>query len=773
MANLDSSWQASVIKLAHAGNSRAIAFWINHYLVPQGICAQVVTESAGHLQIRVVCRQVPNRERLVRFICHRLCKLNSEVIRQVRITAQVVGSSAVLWEQSARIIPPTERRTAPTSLEPEVEAIPANQTAPVNQPAKVYAFAHAHPTAHPTVTPADRVGSTVAHAHPTASPIASPEAAAPVIISPNQPTAPPAVPSPVRTPSSRAKAVKPKKAQSKGVSPKAGSRAARSGRSLSFSQQSLSQQSLSQQWRQISRWRPDFQQLLRQLQTQTLETTDRSMQWFASQKSSTRAVMLGGSAVAAFLIGCSFELVGYYADSGTLQQSKATLTGLLRSVPVPSGSIKTAADRTTIIRQPVLNPDDPTISLVFSNNAALTRLSPGQLARQLDTATSTESSPPLVTRIETFRLADMLITNLSDPLGAGLAQPGVGQAAVKSLEADALVSDPFSAVSSTAETGASSESEWTEAAGPDPNAEATQAEDSVDQASEADQAETTAKKAAPLRLQELLANGIDVVNVADSSLTPGSESSALSTDSLTLLQQKQIYPIGAGQNLAEARGPRIFEVKGKRIAYLGYSDSSPRAVSATTAGVNIGVNRQMEEDIKAIRDQVDWIVVNFNWNRELRAYPEDWQVSLTHAAIDHGADLVVGYHPKTTQGAEIYSGRAIVYSLGSLVEEYSDLPAGDYDTAALKVSLKDHMMQLELLPIQVRRGEATVAKGELGTTLLQYLEQASSLFDQPLRSPTSLNSQIRLSLPAAPDAEMPTDPFISYPEPGLGPDPQP
>lgn len=758
MANLDSSWQASVIKLAHAGNARAIAFWINHYLVPQGICAQVVTESAGHLQIRVVCRQVPNRERLVRFICHRLCKLNSEVIRQVRITAQVVGASAVLWEQSARIIPPTERRTAPTSLEPEVETIPASQPVPVNQPAKVYAFASAQ------VTSDDRVGSAVAHAHPTASLIASPEAAAPVIISPNQPTAPPAAPSPVRTPVSRAKAVKPKKAQSKGVAPKTGSRAAQSGRSLS----------LSQQWRQISQWRPDFQQQLRQLRTQTLETTDRSMQWFASQKSSTRAVMLGGSAVAAFLIGCSFELVGYYADSGTLQQSKATLTGLLRSVPVPSGSIKTAADRTTIIRQPVLNPDDPTISLVFSNNAALTRLSPGQLARQLDTATSTESSPPLVTRIETFRLADMLITNLSDPLGVGLAKPGVGQAAVKSLEADALVSDPFSAVSSTTETGASSESEWTEAAGPELEAEATQASgDSVDQVSETDQAETTAKKAAPLRLQELLANGIDVVNVADSSLTTGSESSALSTDSLTLLQQKQIYPIGAGQNLAEARGPRIFEVKGKRIAYLGYSDSSPQAVSTTTAGVNIGVNRQMEEDIKAIRDQVDWIVVNFNWNRELRAYPEDWQVSLTHAAIDHGADLVVGYHPKTTQGAEIYSGRAIVYSLGSLVEEYSDLPAGDYDTAALKVSLNDHMMELELLPIQVRRGEATVAKGELGTTLLQYLEQASSLFDQPLRSPTSLNSQIRLSLPAAPDAEMPTDPFISYPEPGLGPDPQP
>ncbi|MCU0525952.1 MAG: CapA family protein [Elainella sp. Prado103] len=791
MANLDSSWQASVIKLAHAGNSQAIAFWLNHYLVPQGVCAQVVVEPTGNLHIRIVCRQAPDRERLVRFICHRLCKLNSEVIRQVRITAQMVGSPSVLWEQSARIIPPAERQTAAPSRD-SIGSIKDSVSEVKLQAQTVYAFAgNGSGTSRADQSRADQLSqpgfeqprtaqrSTVAGANSThlANSTAHPTPSKTNHI-------PVAIPAALSSTAVQSKVVRSKsasKSKKKAVrSPVPPAQFKRSP-SLSRSAQLDRGINLKQQWQNRSQWGSNLQAWTAQTRSQALESADRSIQWFASQTSSTRAIMLGGAAVAAFLIGCSFELVGYYADSGTLQQSKATLTGLLRSVPVPSGSVKTAIDRSTIIRQPVLNPEDPTISLVFTHQAALTRLKPGQVLPPA----STDHITPLVTRIETFRLSDMLVTNLSDPLATSSPQSASGRVDQVAAKQSDLVADPFSAVSSTAEPGADDPSTWTDPSEPpidpgDPdNPDDPDTNSALTEGSESE-SETATKKAAPLRLQELLANGIDVVNLSDSSIPAGTaipetanSTSSSTPDAFSLLQHNQIHPIGAGANLAEARRPVIFEVKGKRIAYLGYSDSSPQAASETRAGVNIGVNPQMEADIKAIRDQVDWIVVNFNWNRALRAYPEDWQVSLTHAAIDHGADLVVGYHPITTQGSEIYNGRAIVYSLGSAVEEYSKLAAGDYDTAALKVTLKDHIMELEFLPIQVRRGQAEVAKGELGSTLLQYLEQASSLFDQPLRSPTSLNAQIRLSLPAAPDTEMPTDPFISYPEPALGPEPQP
>ncbi len=731
MANADSSWETSVVKLAQAGNSRAIAFWMNRYLVPQGICAQVATEATGYLQVRIVCRQVPDSDRIVRFICHRLCKLDSDMIRQVHITAQLVGSPAILWEKSARILPPSERQASQKQSNGN----------------NLYPF--------------------------------------PQIPDSAEPSAPVVVPIPEST---AAQPVQPSQSVKGKGRPVASLSAKKSSRKRQFPAKSASVKStLAKSAQTLPKrsalfspsWQTDWQHRFSHLRTASLDLTDRSLHWFTHQKPATRAFMLGGSAVAAFLIGCSFELVGYYADPSAFSQSKATLTGILRSVPVPSGSVKTAADRVSIIRQPVLNPEDPSISLVFSNRATLTRLSPSQLT--LPPATDQSAPAPLVTNIETYRLSDMLITNLDNPLSltpavgkketkAGLGSVGESddsetRSAAATDSSDTAATDTAAGdVEARPAEGESSGESSTAATPSEETGEETAASDFSDDSSEKSDAE---KKAMPLMPQELLANGVDVVNIANDAVMADGASQL--TDTLSLLQQNNIHAVGAGQTLADARRPQVFEVKGKRIAYLGYSDSSPHAVGETSAGVNVGVSQQMAEDIKAIRDQVDWIVVNFDWNRELRAYPEDWQVSLAHAAIDQGADLVVGYHPTVTQGGEIYNGRAIVYSLGDSIDEYNSKQNGDYDVASLKVTLKDHMMELEFLPIQVRRGQAEVAKGDLGTKILQYVEQASSLFDHPLRSPTSLNSQLRLSLPSAPDTEMPTDPFISYPESPIGP----
>lgn len=488
--------------------------------------------------------------------------------------------------------------------------------------------------------------------------------------------------------------------------------------------------------------------------TASLDLTDRSLRWFIDQKPATRVLVLSGSAVAAFLIGCGFELSSKYVNP-SLQTSKAALTGALRSM-VPSGSVQTAAsDRIAIIRQPVSNPDDPTVQLVFTNSADLTRLPATQRRQNL------RANIPLVTPIEAYRQADMTIANLNHSITSPPA-PKPSPAPDSTQEAEHWDEEAPKLTALPEETDSSRT-----VSGNDHEADKM---DFIDQEAEPEEVDVAAEDTQPeqaLTPQELVANGVDLVNLASSSVMPDGVSQL--NDSINLLRQGNIYAIGAGESLPEARRPQVFDVKGQRIAYLGYTDSSPRAANGVTPGVNVSVLRQMQDDIKAIRDQVGWVVVSFNWNRELRAYPEDWQIQLAHAAIDAGADLVVGYHPTMSQGAEIYSGRAIVYSLGASIDEYSEKPVGNYEAAALQVTLKDHVMELKFLPIQVKRGLAELAQGPTATKILDYLKQASSLFDQPMQSPTSLNSQIRLTLPAAPDSSMPTEPFISYPTPSPAP----
>lgn len=268
------------------------------------------------------------------------------------------------------------------------------------------------------------------------------------------------------------------------------------------------------------------------------------------------------------------------------------------------------------------------------------------------------------------------------------------------------------------------------------------------------------------------------VSLVNLSAPPASESDAAALqDTLEMLQQSGMHPVGAGLNAREARMPDIVEVRGKRIAYLGYADGRSPQNSGDSADVS-ALEEQVAEDIRAIRDKVDWVVVNYHWTEDIASYPEPWQMSLARSAIDQGADLVVGYHPNVLQGAEIYRGRAIAYSLGNFIfEDQVPSDRSDYDSAVLKVSLNNDQMRLEFLPVEVQGQQAAIATGKRAEEIRTYLTQASALFEKPLQTPIILDRQATGATPSTqpenPDVSEPTAPtaqptdadsFITYPE---------
>ena len=71
------------------------------------------------------------------------------------------------------------------------------------------------------------------------------------------------------------------------------------------------------------------------------------------------------------------------------------------------------------------------------------------------------------------------------------------------------------------------------------------------------------------------------------------------------------------------------------------------------------------EDIAALRQEVDVVVLAFHSGViRLPRVVSDYQVAVAHAAIDAGADLVVGHAPHIPKAIEVYKGKAIFYSLG-------------------------------------------------------------------------------------------------------------
>lgn len=135
------------------------------------------------------------------------------------------------------------------------------------------------------------------------------------------------------------------------------------------------------------------------------------------------------------------------------------------------------------------------------------------------------------------------------------------------------------------------------------------------------------------------------------------------------LDQAGIPHFGAGRDLAAAHAARVLERHGLRIALLGYYESRPRALraGADSPGVAWAEDERVVADIRDARKRhrADLVIPVLHWGWEYYTEPNERQRALAREMIDAGADLVVGGHPHVVQGAEIYRGRPIVYSLGN------------------------------------------------------------------------------------------------------------
>lgn len=166
-------------------------------------------------------------------------------------------------------------------------------------------------------------------------------------------------------------------------------------------------------------------------------------------------------------------------------------------------------------------------------------------------------------------------------------------------------------------------------------------------------------------------------------------------DTIDSLRAARIEVVGVGPDIAQARRPVIIERKGVTMAFLAYSSILPshywaeadrpgcaplraltlyEPVEPDQPGTPPRVHTYAERsdlaalcaDIAAVRPLVDRVVVSLHWGIHfVPAVIADYQREAGHAAIDAGADLILGHHAHILKGAEVYRGKTILYCLGN------------------------------------------------------------------------------------------------------------
>jgi poly-gamma-glutamate synthesis protein (capsule biosynthesis protein) len=169
------------------------------------------------------------------------------------------------------------------------------------------------------------------------------------------------------------------------------------------------------------------------------------------------------------------------------------------------------------------------------------------------------------------------------------------------------------------------------------------------------------------------------------------------------LSTSDISPVGGGRDLTEARAGIVRDVRGTKIGYLAYTDILPASAGAgpSNPGANIFDMAQMREDIAALRSKADVIAVSFHTGDEYQTTHNERQEQIYHAAIDAGADLVIGSHPHVVQEVERYREGWVAYSLGNFV---FDQNFSEETMRGLMLSVqvrRKHIAKVQQLPIAI------------------------------------------------------------------------
>jgi hypothetical protein len=161
--------------------------------------------------------------------------------------------------------------------------------------------------------------------------------------------------------------------------------------------------------------------------------------------------------------------------------------------------------------------------------------------------------------------------------------------------------------------------------------------------------------------------GIDWVGIANNHIRDAGGVGILQT--IANLKKYGIRSSGAGKDLAAARKPAILVAGGVKIALLAYDTiAKGYAATADRAGSAQMSAAALKKDVAAARKAGAQVVIVFpHWGTEYDPTPFNGQQALARAAIDAGADMVIGNHAHWAGAMEVYAGKPIWYALGNFV----------------------------------------------------------------------------------------------------------
>jgi poly-gamma-glutamate synthesis protein (capsule biosynthesis protein) len=227
--------------------------------------------------------------------------------------------------------------------------------------------------------------------------------------------------------------------------------------------------------------------------------------------------------------------------------------------------------------------------------------------------------------------------------------------------------------------------------------------------------------------------GFEIVSLANNHMWDYGKDALFET--FANLERVGVEYVGAARERERAYGPVLVERGGLRLAFLAVTDIwnqghlrnhvAREFVAMADAGL-------LTEEVKAVRAKADFVIVSYHGGSEYMEEPTQFTRAVVKAAIDAGADIVIGHHPHVVQGIAWYQGKPILYSLGNFTMGWKgEFPWGRFGYLARIGLERGRTPAVEVCPFQIYHYEPRPLRGAgTDTTREYFFRRLDSLSDR-------------------------------------------
>ena len=161
--------------------------------------------------------------------------------------------------------------------------------------------------------------------------------------------------------------------------------------------------------------------------------------------------------------------------------------------------------------------------------------------------------------------------------------------------------------------------------------------------------------------------GFNLVSLANNHTLDRGEQAIL--NSINYWQNKPVMTAGSYSSKDDSLRSHINEKNGITYAFFAYTDltNGLKTPKGKEYLVNVFNKEKVTNDINAIKNQVDVIIVAMHWGNEYTHTPTKTQTEEAEFLSSLGINIIIGSHPHVIEPIEHINDTVVIYSLGNFI----------------------------------------------------------------------------------------------------------